>query len=438
MSIEPFSPALAHKEHSSPEQSLTPASSELEKLLREAFHLVPVRTQRHDQWYKRSYQSWRDRVQDPSRDLLILTAKQSKDEWAPQLKRCATELSRAIKARSQDLANETRHLASYDTNSKLFTDDLIDESEKSTFMTVLSGEPALPLQSRRLSYWETPGTPFRSTIETYKHQAVIIKALLALGRVDVLSPLARAKRATVKYAASITPPKKQSRRENEDAGWMTIIDDVLKIYLFLHIKKCFTAELDQNKAFECWVPFAMIARYIEPSLSRYAASVTEDMTKERRKRSDHLEATQCFETMCVTDVLLQECGLPAVDWESKMMDAFMYFIGFEAWNRSREGDGYLFCDFNKTKGSKWLLPGAGGQNTSTSDDEGVADRLDQDHSRSRRSRSVDPLYLREPKKELVPKTDENDDGEKQDILAEMESKEAEFGKKRSQKYMRKS
>jgi len=104
------------------------------------------------------------------------------------------------------------------------------------------------------------------------------------------------------------------------------------------------------------------------------------------------------------------------------MDTFLYILGFEAWNRSRQGEGYLGCDLNKPKDAR-SLQGVG------LDDYGDEGLLVREASK----KPMDPLKLREPEREVEVEPTEEEMTE-MDELAALESSEANYGRKRSTKY----
>jgi hypothetical protein len=59
-------------------------SSELSALLLRHFQVVSIHSQRQDQWYKRSYQSFTSQYGD--REPLILVPRDSKEEWVPHVR----------------------------------------------------------------------------------------------------------------------------------------------------------------------------------------------------------------------------------------------------------------------------------------------------------------------------------------------------------------
>ena len=102
----------------------------------------------------------------------------------------------------------------------------------------------------------------------------------------------------------------------------------------------------------------------------------------------------------------------------------LYYIGFESWNRQREGQGYLGCALNTTKDDKWLRHGLG---------EEV--EVDGGETLPVARKPADPLRLRSPKQNAEPGPDE-DEIEELARLEALEKEEAVYGRKRSTKYQR--
>jgi hypothetical protein len=69
---------------------------ELTALLSHHFQIVASNSQRQDQWYKRSLQSFTYHHGD--KKPLILVPRESKEEWAPHVRRFASLLGRMIAA----------------------------------------------------------------------------------------------------------------------------------------------------------------------------------------------------------------------------------------------------------------------------------------------------------------------------------------------------
>ena len=137
-------------------------------------------------------------------------------------------------------------------------------------------------------------------------------------------------------------------------------------------------------------------------------------------------AEWCFRVVTKTQVLSQACMLPDLDWGRRMVDTFLYFVGFEAWNRERESVGYLNCDLNTTKNEAWLRKTSGLQEKPAK----IGTPLISKHARPK-----DPLLLHEAKKTYEPEPTEEENAVLEK-LADLEVEEAIYGRKRSTKYRR--
>jgi hypothetical protein len=199
-------------------------------------------------------------------------------------------------------------------------------------------------------------------------------------------------------------------------GWQTAVDKIIVIMLFLAVTGAFPEELAEG--YRYWAPVAFLTYKspFTPYIDAFGGTIptTED---ERRN-----ETTHCIEALCVAQAWALSIG-STTNWEERIMDKFLYILGFEAWNRSREGEGYLGCDLNKTKTAK-SLPTVGQEKEDISIQNQERDA----------KKPIDPLKLREPKQEVEPEFSEEERRE-MDELATLELTEADYGRKRSTKYI---
>jgi hypothetical protein len=204
--------------------------------------------------------------------------------------------------------------------------------------------------------------------------------------------------------------------------WGTILPDIITIFLFLGLLDAFPKEFVPKY----WVP---VAFWIENCpFRRYIDALggnIHDSPDAVRRQMNH-----CTAAIKATQAWCTKGGFDPIDWEGIFMDRFLYILGFEAWNRTREGEGYLGCDLNVTKTAK-SLSRVGKEYL---DDEDSSAQQGQSQKVGSSSKPIDPLKLREPKQEVVPELNEGERQE-QEKLAVLESYEQDYGRKRSTKYL---
>jgi hypothetical protein len=240
-----------------------------------------------------------------------------------------------------------------------------------------------------------------------------IKALIACGQTESLLRLASWPKTRPDRVAHLQNYQWKSLNN----GWQTAVDKILVIMLFLGLTGAFHEELLEKDGYIYWLPIAFLS-YKSPFISYIEAfdggiPATDDV----RQR----ELGSCVEALRTAQAWSLSTDTP-INWEERIVDRFLYLLGFEAWNRSRQGEGYLGCDLNKPKDAKSLQ----GVGLDDYRDEGLA-------AREAAKKPIDPLKLREPKKDVEVEPTEEERAE-MDELAALESSEANYGRKRSTKY----
>ncbi|KAM0228899.1 hypothetical protein ACHAPO_010423 [Fusarium lateritium] len=379
-------------------------SEELTALLSQHFHIVATDSQRQDQWYKRSYQSFISEHGDQK--PLILVPKDSREEWVPHMRQFAASLGKQLKK----TGNKPKPVDNI-PESKLFLDNVLDEAHTRPLCLAITDSKPLSPDMMQMSWWTTK---IHSPEDKYRRRKGI-KALIACGQADSLVRLAKWPK---------THPEQVSHMRNYqwdmlNNGWQATPDKIIVLMLLIGITGTFAEDLVANDGYKCWAPVlflnsnSTLKGYIEALGGKIPAT-----DAQRRQQMTH-----CIEALRAAQAWAVSNGSP-INWEETIMDMFLYMLGFEAWNQGREGEGYLACDLNQAKTSK-SLNGVGqgdeDEEVSTEDDEGNP------------KKPIDPLKLRDPKKETVPEPSEEEQ-QQMDQLAVLESAEAEYGRKRSDKY----
>jgi hypothetical protein len=405
---------------------------QLQSFLQQHFEVTPVRTQRQDQWYKRSLESWR--LRHPTKTLVILSPKRSRDEWMPDAQRLAASLARAIR----DASAEERHrqdqlgFLPLSSNAKVFADAVLEDDNDAAFSwhrlvggsDTSAARPLKPVMQRE-AYWTEPWHLSRTAM-AMDDRVDAIKSLLARGQTGPLLRLACLPSARLGDAA-------QALGRREALGWQRILDEAMETLLFLGALASFPETLAAGGRYEAWAPMvfaeadAPAFRYIQSRPAGWAPSRPGDV----RRAMDW-----CFGVLGAANLLTDACGLGPLDLEARAANALLGLLGFEAWNRQRQGVGYLGCDLNVAKDEAWLrrsihqggMLGAGTQAS-------MEAQRAQSGSTEMPSRSRDPLRLRAPKEVPVEEPD-SDDEEKLAALESMEIDELAYGRRRSNKYRR--
>ncbi|OAA77817.1 hypothetical protein LEL_04640 [Akanthomyces lecanii RCEF 1005] len=399
----------------------------LQSLLRHNFHVTATDTARHDQWFKRAYQSWAAK----DKELLLLAPRVSRTEWAPDMLQFSAQL--ALHIRNLAAAERQRLDASFPPrDDKLFPDSVLDEP---SLMCPLDQRqaPALSPRVQRGDWW-----PGKDLVDL----AYVGKALLEHEQTAALVRVAQMRGVAMKEAADTSKHKRDRWRRSTEpcGGWGTLVDEALLIFFFAIIVGTFPDELLTEKAkYTSWLPYGELLSGLQPP-ERFVEALRKrpgggPKAGGLRSASDlRPHAERCVRVLAAADVLREACHLPAVDWPSRISSAMLYFVGFEAWNRAREGQTYLHCHLNTTKDGRWLAHGLGAKG------EAAVVVAAEEETRAvvgaaKLVRPRDPLRLREPRVDPVC-SDEDGDEEDQTKLDELERAEAAYGAKRSTKYQR--
>ncbi|GKU07631.1 hypothetical protein FLAG1_09547 [Fusarium langsethiae] len=245
-----------------------------------------------------------------------------------------------------------------------------------------------------------------------------IKALIACGKVDSLLRLASWPQVHPEQVSHL----RDYQWKSLSIGWQSAIDKIIVILLFLGVMGTFTEDLVGKNGYKYWAPVAFLT-YNSPLAAYIDAFGGRIPTTEDQRRQ---EITHCIEALCAAQSWALTNG-PVINWEERITNNFLYMLGFEAWNRNREGEGYLGCDLNKPKTIKSF------QEVGQDEDEDLLAKTQEGSLK----KPIDPLKLRDPKQEVVPEPSEEEKRE-MDELAVLESIEAEYGRKRSTKYINKT
>ncbi|KAL9570470.1 hypothetical protein ACKAV7_005401 [Fusarium commune] len=286
-------------------------SSELGALLSQHFQIVATHSQRQDQYYKRSYQTFAS--EHSTRKPLILAPCVSREEWVPQVRRFAALLADELEASCERRANEVTAEVS---NSKFFSDQVLDEAHARPLCLAVSGPKPLSPDMMQITWW----TAKTQSADHKSRRLRGIKELIACGEIDPLLRLA---------AWPQTQPQQ----------------DILVIVLFLAILDAFPEDFVAEDGYKYWVPVAFridgspFAPYIEAHGGKMP-STPEELRQ---------EMAQCTAALVAAQSWSANSNFTPIKWESRIMNSFLYILGFEAWKRSREGEGYLGCDLNVTR-----------------------------------------------------------------------------------------
>ncbi|KAF5547856.1 hypothetical protein FNAPI_8454 [Fusarium napiforme] len=382
---------------------------ELKSLLSQHFQVVATHSQRQDQWYKRSYQSFA--AEHDNREPLILVPRESREEWVPHVRRFAKTLAAKLITAAEAQTSQPRDVIS---DSKLFSDKVLDAIHTVPLSRAVRGKDQLRPVAMQITRW----TSTNSYVFSGTERITGIKGLIACGEVDVLLRLA--------ILPQTHPPKEReidpSRWRHLNRDWQDVIDAILSVMWFLGAIESFPEDFVSGDGYKYWVPVAFnsyLSRF-QPYIEAHDGRVPSTAKEIQKKIS------QCIKALVAAQVFSSEAGFDPIQWEDRIVDNFLYILGFEAWNRSREGAGYLNCDLNVTKTAESLRSVSYGEEDCEVE-EGA-------QSKGVAPKQKDPLKLREPKKEMVAETSE---GEQEEIekLAALEALENEYGRKRSAKYL---
>ncbi|KAK8085571.1 hypothetical protein PG997_006842 [Apiospora hydei] len=348
----------------------------LSRTLLDSLHVTPASSMRQDQWYKRCMESWKE---SNSGDVLTLTPKDARAEWAPKIYSFAKDLECVIRKASQQ--------------------------ERETASKELSGDAAQgPLPQRAYG--------IKKLLE--RHESTGLLAL-ATGHGHILRTLAE------------LPPPKTSQRQCWEApqGWVAALDETLEVLLFIMTMLCFEDQLLVNHGYARWLP--AIRKYpVHPAVWTYLGSQgfggiesrnAQAVGLDQKKLKDHLNWH--LQTLSIAVVVMGECGIEHNPYlEDRIVNAFLHLSA--KWLRSQVPE-------EKDDAFK-------------EDGQSLADSGDEVKRPSRKKK--DPLKLMEPGQNTIEnleedKEEEASNSEEAAKLAAIETEEAKYGKKRSLKYRRK-
>ncbi|KAF4494547.1 hypothetical protein FAGAP_9308 [Fusarium agapanthi] len=385
-------------------------ADELKALLSQHFQVVATHSQRQDQWYKRSYQSFA--AEHSNREPLILVPRESREEWVPHVRRFARTLAAKLIAASEAQTSQATDLTS---DSKLFPDRVLDAIHTKPLSQAFRGREQLRPVAIQIARWtSTNGYVFSDT-----QRITGIKGLIACGEVGVLLQLATLPQTHPPKDREIDP----SRWRHLNRDWQGVIDDVLSIIWFLGGLESFPEVFVSEDGYKYWAPIAFrnclrgFQSYIEAHGGR-VPSTAEAIQK---------EISECVKALVAAQAFSSKAGFNPIQWKDRIIHNCLCILGFEAWNRSREGVGYLNCDLNVTKTAKSLRAVC-----HNGDEDGFEGEAIQ--SKGVTPKHKDPLKLREPKKEMISESSEEEQ-EESEKLAALEAMENQYGRKRSVKYI---
>ncbi|KAF4440828.1 hypothetical protein FACUT_3146 [Fusarium acutatum] len=385
-------------------------TDELKAILSQHFQVVATHSQRQDQWYKRSYQSFA--AEHGNREPLIIAPRESREEWVPQIRRFAKTLAAKVITAGEAQTSQSRDITS---DSKLFSDRVLDAIHNEPLSRAVKGREQLRPVAMQITRW----TSTNSYVFSGNERITGIKGLIACGEMDLLIRLATLPQTHPPKEREIDP----SRWRHLNRDWQDVIDAILSIMWFLGAMESFPEDFVSGDGYKYWVPIAFhsylsrLQPYIEAHDGK-TPSTTEAIQK---------EVSQCLKALITAQAFSSKAGFDPIQWEERIMDNFLYILGFEAWNRSREGAGYLNCDLNFSKTAKSLRAVCHGGDENGSEEEAV-------QNKGVAPKHKDPLKLREPKKQMVSESSEGEQ-EENEKLAALEAMENEYGRKRSAKYM---
>ncbi|KAK8097186.1 uncharacterized protein PG998_005408 [Apiospora kogelbergensis] len=409
----------------------------LGKILLDDFHVTSASSMRQDQWYKRTMESWKE---NKLGEVLILVPKDARAEWGPKVNSFAKDLSDAVKnTAKQEHGGLVDGLPGLSKGrDRVFDDATIVKDPPSCFFDGNDGRLGYAEQS--LSYWATRSG--EASPESLRQRANSVKRLLERHESKGLLALAKIHGAILKTLAELPQPKrKRPGRWEAQQGWLTALDETLEVCIFIMTMLGFGGELLDEHRYARWLP-SMRDYPCHPAIWRYLGNqgfggIESDNPQAKgltpKTLKSHLDWH--LRTLSMVVMVVEECQIEyGPSLQDRVVNAFLHLVGFEAWNREREGgEGkwYLACRLNQGKSAKWLrnhVPDEqDGPNSQEESGELVAELP---------KKKKDPLKLREPSQNVVQASDDDDsDSEEGAKLAVLESKEARYGRKRSTKYM---
>lgn len=216
--------------------------AKLQSLLRHNFHVTASDTARHDQWFKRVCQSWAEQ----NKELLLLTPRVSRTEWALEMLRFSALL--ALHIQSLATAERQRLEASFPPrDDKLFPDLVLDEPPLICPLHERQA-PALSPRVQRGDWW-----PGQDLVDL----AYAGRALLEREQTAALVRVAQMRGVHMKDAAETRKHRRDRWHWSAEAegGWGALVDEALLIFFFAAALGTFPDELLTEKAtYKSWLP----------------------------------------------------------------------------------------------------------------------------------------------------------------------------------------
>ncbi|KAK8044311.1 hypothetical protein PG993_004335 [Apiospora rasikravindrae] len=419
----------------------------LSRTLLDDFHVTTASSMRQDQWYKRCMEFWRE---SDSGDVLVLTPKNARAEWAPRIYSFAKNLAdvtRRASHQERDTASK-KPLELIRRHDRVFDDPTIVKDPPSCFFDGEEGR--LGYAEQNLSYWITSSG--EAAQGPLPQRACGVKKLLERHESRGLLALGMGHGQILRTLAELPPPKRSQRQGWEaPQGWTAALDDTLEVLLFIMIMLCFEDQLLTNHDYARWLP--AIRKYpVHPAVWTYLGNQGFSGIESRhpqaaginqQKLKDHLDWH--LRTLSIGVMVMDECSIEhSPSLEDRIVNAFLQLVGFEAWNREREGgEGrwYLECKLNQGKSAKWLRSQVPGEKEDGFEDGQSSAEFGDKAQRLPQSKK-DPLKLMKPGQNKIEDLEEEEeeevfDNEEAAKLAATEVEEAQYGKKRSLKYRRK-
>lgn len=346
---------------------------------------------------------------------MILAPKVSKIEWTRELDTAATAFAGLVERDAKNIWHNQKPRRQ--CMRKVFEDDVLDIPLGLLGPDHVQTSPLGPMM-QRTSYWTESSLRTHEERQTYQRA---FKALLVCGQTDALYYLVHSARDRIGQTSGGTV-------RGEHTGWQSLIGEMLEITIALTILNCFPEALSLEIAVDRWVPFIFARRNDTLNIA-----TTTERVRAVLDNQGHMDALdyndqvvfQCYTALCLIQAVTVASDLEAIDWKRQFADAFLHFVGFECWNRKREGQSYLACNLNTRRDVAWLQKAAGPRIVPGPDSKDALVR-----------KPKDPLFLLEPRDERHP-GDLDEANDHSDDLIDVEADEAAYGLRRSTKYYRK-
>ncbi|CEJ95168.1 hypothetical protein VHEMI10665 [[Torrubiella] hemipterigena] len=346
--------------------------------------------------------------------LLRVSPKTTKCNWASKF----LAYSSALKTRVQDTA-ETQ-LAQYQhapaASAKLFPDSVLNHENLMAEHLRLHDNQPLTEEMQHNGFWLAAGNR--------KERARATRALLERQQLPSLLQIANTRRTAIRDASSI-PYLSGYWSDPSDCGWFPLADDIIQITIFVIILSAFKDELIID---ESYVELEEYGAYHddETSMQRFMAL---NYNAIRTAKGRTVLLARCVMTMVHLTATNSACGLPPIDWQTKINDTILMFIKFGSWDQiedERYGQKFFAKMSLEPLYVTWPIPAEAERSEMNNQ------RCTQLLNRFANAKPRDPLYLR-PRKDQKLRNHDDNYSETED-LAILEREEAAYGSKRSLKY----